>query len=108
MPHVGVERFCPRYRQHDRTQEDKSAPRMADQEPCPPFGVDGQEKVGMIRQLVQSSGGERQEPNQHDRTEVASDCMGTSLLHGEETDEQKNRDRKYEGLQPWRCDLQAL
>ncbi len=108
VSHVGVQGLAAGHHQEDRAEGEERPPRMVDEQLEAVARRDRPEHGGMAEHLAQPERADHREPHDHDRAEHARDLGRAALLHGEQGDEDRDRDREDPGLERGRRHLESL
>src|SRR6516164_3323048 len=95
MTHIGVHGFAARQRQKGGAQHRKgNAGSGVTEVEHGVMRADGSENGRVVEDALNAEQGDRDEPHQHHRPKNATDELRSLALHKEQTDEDRNRDRK--------------
>jgi hypothetical protein len=105
---VGVERLGSRNHQHDRAEQYEARMPVVLHEAHCPARVDGGENARLEDDRAQPDGADREEPENHYGAEGSADRRSAFSLHGEQRQQDRDRERHDQRLQRREADLDAF
>ena len=97
MAHIGIERFGTGHRQHHGAEQHESLPGVAVEKLRPPGRIQCPQGFGVEKQLIGAGRSQCCEPHGRDWSEIATNCPGPALLHGEQAEQQKHGEWQHIG-----------
>ncbi|MFO0875491.1 MAG: hypothetical protein U0575_16205 [Phycisphaerales bacterium] len=108
VAHVGIERLAAGHDQEDRAEHEIAVKSVRREEVDAVDGIECREHVRVSRDREDAQRGDGDEPDDHHRSEDGADPRGSGRLHGEEPDQDGDRQGNHPVLEPRRRHGDAL
>ena len=95
VPHVGIERLAAGHHEHHGAEDEQTVQAVPEEELDGIPGVDRGEHGGLADELVHPQGGQREEPDKHDRSEQPAHDSRARPLDGKQREQDHTGDRHH-------------